>query len=232
MISGVYTITNKVNGKRYIGSSVDIERRVRRHFYELRNGVHGNRKLQNSFNKHGESSFFFDVTEAVICPDKLVVREQYHLDTKGPEYNICKKAYSTFGMKLSEESKKKISIAHLGAGNGMYGKKHSIEAIEKIKAASILRKDRPETIMALEIGRRLNFGASFSAETRRKMSDAKPKKPVERIGSFGEIVRYNSISDAKRDGFHASHVSECCHDESKTHRGFLWRFVSNNKGSD
>jgi len=31
MISGIYKITNKVNGKVYIGQSVDIERRWKEH---------------------------------------------------------------------------------------------------------------------------------------------------------------------------------------------------------
>ena len=31
---GIYSFTNKVNGKKYIGQSVQIEERVRRHKYD------------------------------------------------------------------------------------------------------------------------------------------------------------------------------------------------------
>ena len=37
---GIYKIENKVNGKVYIGQSIDIETRIKRHFRELRKGIH------------------------------------------------------------------------------------------------------------------------------------------------------------------------------------------------
>ena len=37
--SGVYQIVNKTNGKRYVGSSVNLKKRIRLHFAELRKGM-------------------------------------------------------------------------------------------------------------------------------------------------------------------------------------------------
>lgn len=37
---GVYLITNNINGKMYIGSSINIERRWKEHLRDLRNGNH------------------------------------------------------------------------------------------------------------------------------------------------------------------------------------------------
>ena len=56
-IQCVYKITNIVNGKFYVGSTIDFNRRVKNHFNFLRNGAHHSIKLQNSFKKHDEINF-------------------------------------------------------------------------------------------------------------------------------------------------------------------------------
>lgn len=56
MESGVYKISNKINGKVYIGSSCNLKRRKYSHFSKLRKGLHNNRYLQNSWNKYGEET--------------------------------------------------------------------------------------------------------------------------------------------------------------------------------
>lgn len=77
--SGVYVITNLVNGKLYIGSSCDLDRRKSDHFRQLSGGYHSNTYLQNSWNRYGEENFTF--IELELCePDKCLEREQYWLD--------------------------------------------------------------------------------------------------------------------------------------------------------
>lgn len=57
--SGIYLIICKGNDRRYIGQSNNIERRWQEHLRSLRRGKHGNSIMQASWNKYGESSFFF-----------------------------------------------------------------------------------------------------------------------------------------------------------------------------
>lgn len=59
--SGVYKITNIKNGKFYIGSSIDINTRWRRHKSDLRNENHPNLYLQRAWNKYGERYFIFEL---------------------------------------------------------------------------------------------------------------------------------------------------------------------------
>lgn len=61
MNSGIYEIVNTINGKKYIGSSKQLNIRKTRHFSNLRNNRHANSHLQNSFNKYGEENFEFSV---------------------------------------------------------------------------------------------------------------------------------------------------------------------------
>lgn len=78
--SGIYKITNKNNGRYYIGSSVNINNRWNEHKRTLKQNKHDNDFLQKSWNKHGEESFLFEIIEYVLDLDKLLEREQYYLD--------------------------------------------------------------------------------------------------------------------------------------------------------
>lgn len=117
MTTGIYEIRNKINGHIYIGSSSDIEKRWWRHKGFLKNGNHHSKHLQNAWNKYGEENFVFDII--MFCDeDRLLLEEQKFLDEWKPEYNICKVAGKTTGLKgyykHSQESKIKMSKAKLG----------------------------------------------------------------------------------------------------------------------
>jgi group I intron endonuclease len=70
----IYIIENANTGKFYIGRTNDPAQRKRAHFSELRRGAHGNPRLQNSFNKHGESAFEFKVVDSASA-DKIQAKE-------------------------------------------------------------------------------------------------------------------------------------------------------------
>lgn len=57
---GIYKIENKVNGKVYIGQSVDIEDRWAHHKAKLRHNRHENAHLQSAWNQYGEDNFTFE----------------------------------------------------------------------------------------------------------------------------------------------------------------------------
>lgn len=124
--SGIYVIQNIVNNKIYIGSSVNMHKRRISHYNCLRRGVHNNVKLQNAFNKYGESNFTFSVIECIKDKSNLIEREQVWLDFFKPEYNICPSANKLI---VSEETKLRLSLSHIG-------NKHTEESKKKIGAAS------------------------------------------------------------------------------------------------
>ena len=124
MDAGVYRIVNNVNGKCYVGSSIDLRLRRTQHFNALLHNKHINNILQNAYNKYGIDAFEFEVLEIIDITDdikkRLLDREQFWIDNLNPEYNILRVAGSNLGYNHTEETKQKIS-------NSMKGVKKSEE---------------------------------------------------------------------------------------------------------
>lgn len=116
-VGGIYKITNLVNGKFYVGSSVDIKNRLRQHFGNLRRGTHHNHHLQNAWNKYGAEAFEHSMLEQVTGIETLVEREQFWIDELQANergYNARTKADSNFGHCPSPETRAKIGAVNRG----------------------------------------------------------------------------------------------------------------------
>lgn len=141
VVSGIYTITNLVNNKIYIGSAINLSNRKSTHFYKLRNNTHGNPHLQNAFNKYKEENFVFEVLELVDNCSILTNIEQKYIDEYRNKniklYNICIVAGSTYGKQHTNETKRKMAISKVGIKNPFFGKTHTEEIKKRL---SIINK--------------------------------------------------------------------------------------------
>ncbi len=115
-MSFIYSITNSINGNKYIGSTININKRWYVHKYNLNKNQHINNHLQNAWNKYGKNNFKFEVVEE--CSDGLLLdNEQKWIDyykkiDKIKLYNIADyTSMPMLGKKHSEESLKKIGKA-------------------------------------------------------------------------------------------------------------------------
>jgi len=113
--SGVYRITNTINGKIYIGSAKRFKQRASEHISSLKNNKHQNKHLQASFNKYGTDAFLFEVIEVVPGEKSArAMREQEFIDGYLEDwekcFNIAKKTIKKQGpwSKTPEESREKV----------------------------------------------------------------------------------------------------------------------------
>lgn len=151
--TGIYSITHKSSGKRYIGSTYcNFYDRFCAHRSTLNRKCHSSILLQRAWDKYGADAFEFEILE--VGATDLDKRELYFINlhnSSNPKlgYNISKetnnarlghqqskKARKSIskklkGIKRSEETKKKMSLSKTGNGNAMFGKKQSKEYIEK-----------------------------------------------------------------------------------------------------
>lgn len=148
--SGVYKIICIGNGKFYIGSSKNIEKRISRHFSQLFHNNHINPHLQNAYNLYGKNAFRYEIIE--LCREnQLIEKEQYWMDktncySRDIGFNNCEKSDRPTGYKHTEQAKKKMREAKLGKKldnshvqkiiDSRKGYRHSEETKKKISKAN------------------------------------------------------------------------------------------------
>lgn len=172
MASGIYLITNTVNQKKYIGSSVNINRRWKQHRWALCMNRHRNAHLQAAWNKYGEQSFKFEI---LCLTDDLCRIEQVFLKTWKPEYNLAEDTTAPMrGRTHAPEACARIAVAKQGDRNP--AKRPEVRA--KLSAAKQGSKHPNFGKPAHNRGKPAhNRGVPISAETRAKLSAAKKGRP-------------------------------------------------------
>jgi group I intron endonuclease len=130
-----------MENKQYIGSAVNLFQRKKEHFKCLKNRNHHNRHLQNHVNKYGIDVLSFSIIQC--CPkEKLIKQEQYWINLLQPEFNICKIANSTLGLKYTKEQRQQWVGINNPAKRPEVRKKLSIAAKNKIISEETKRRMR------------------------------------------------------------------------------------------
>lgn len=94
-MTGVYKITNMLNGKSYIGSSVDINMRFTTHMgRDARNYQHKH-PFYKDIIEYGKDNFTLEILELCNRED-LLSKEQHYYDLLNPEYNKVRPAENNF----------------------------------------------------------------------------------------------------------------------------------------
>lgn len=133
-ISGIYLITNILNEKKYVGFSSNILGRFSVHSKSLKDNNHHCEHLQRAWNKYGEENFKFEIIEK--CSTNLLAEREHYwaikLNTHNRDFGYNEKPTSEDGrVNHSEETKKKISDAHIGRKKSNESVKKSVEGKRK-----------------------------------------------------------------------------------------------------
>lgn len=186
MASGIYKIENKINGKLYIGSAVNIEARWRGHRCDLEKGKHHSSILQRAWRKYGSEAFSF-VSLMVCAKEDLIFYEQRALDVMLPSYNICRVAGSSLGCKMPDSMKEKMSNRVISA-----------ETREKLRAAALgntYRRGKKTPADVVEVIAKAKTGVPLTEEHKNKIREAN-------LGhSVSQEVR-DAISKAQKGNTH------------------------------
>lgn len=103
---GIYAIKNKINGKIYVGKSVNIYERIRFHINKLnKKDKNDNIHLINSWHKYGRDNFEYIILEDVIKNDDLLKQKELYWILK------LKANYREFGYNLRLDSDTKCIVS-------------------------------------------------------------------------------------------------------------------------
>lgn len=173
---GIYAIENIDSGKRYIGSSQKMEKRLPTHVWKLRKGIHHSAHLQSAWNLYGEANFKFVLVLRCETTDELLGCEQLEIeiqDATNNGYNCAKFAGAPMrGRTQNNETKEKMRESHKNR------KPISEETRERMRQASIEREAKKKEdgyVVSEETRKKLSekgIGRVFSEEVREKISNA------------------------------------------------------------
>lgn len=250
-MSYIYKVTNKVNGKMYIGqhkydgASLDP--------YYKGSGV----LLWRAYKKYGIDNFDMELVEECPEEDLNPLEELYieHYNTLFPNgYNLTKGGDGVSGYKFSEDSKQKMSNSHKGVNPWNKGIKMPYYVIEKLSIQINQYDDNGDLIKTYpstqEAARQLNgnpsaicqalkgicqkaygFRFRYANECGDKIEPyTKPKlynqKQINQYTLDEKYIKtWDSLADIERElGYDKNGVWCCCKGKYKQAYGFKWEY--------
>jgi group I intron endonuclease len=240
--SGIYCLFNLHSEKFYIGSSVNMSKRVWEHLYALKNNKHYNQHLQRAYNKY--SNYFIGFVLEEVNKESLIEREQYWIDrfeVYNPEigYNILPKAYSFVGFSPSEDTRKKMSELKTGENHYNFGK--SLPEITKQRIGEG-NKGKVRSKETKEKLRQINLGKTLSDEHKNKISQSMKnhsftEEQLEQVSKLNAKTVYQydlqgvlinvwkSAAEASRQlNLNRHFITRVCRGERGKYKNFIWRY--------
>ena len=169
-ICGIYSITNKINNKRYIGSSNNIYMRWYKHKNQLSKNEHPNAFLQNSYNKYGKDSFIYEIIE--LCEenklmemeDKNIVSFQSMNKQFGYNFDLPSRPCQ------NPSTREKIRIAMTGRFVSEHTRELHREQMKGNNNGSLMSKEAKEKLSKRLMGNKYGLGYQHSEEAKEKLS--------------------------------------------------------------
>ena len=231
-IGYIYSVTNLINGKIYIGKTNNLRRRWNEHKY----GYTKTSILKRAIKKYGVENFLFDVVAEIPFDtteelnsvlDQLEIYYIELYDTYKNGYNATiggegisfyhhseetkkKISRSNKGRVLSEETKRKCRIANLGHH-------HTEDAKRRIREALLARDHEIyERAAAKRRGVKRDYDMIMQGANKRR-------KPILQYDLDGNFIReYPGAIAANRAW--KSGICSCCKGKLKEAYGYIWRY--------
>jgi group I intron endonuclease len=224
--TGVYAITSP-SGRKYIGSTISFERRWKEHRQYLRQGRHHSSALQRAWDKYGEEAMVFEKIALCSITDLLAV-EQARIDSLEPEYNICRVAGNSTGVRRTEETRKLQSSLKKGRPPPNKGKPSPMRGVKTKPQSAETKRKISLAKMGCASPRK---GVQFTDEhlikiTGANSANAKPVICIETGRQFWgareaqQWLRENGWPRAANQN-----ISLCCNGKARYAYGFTWRFA-------
>lgn len=217
---GIYKITNKLNGKCYIGQSLDIEQRWSKHLSTFKRKNCPNYKIYRAFAKYGLENFTFEILEECM-PEELDHQEVYWINF----FNSFEDGYNmSLGGKACNGTNDKKVYQYSLSGHLIkeYKSAHEAARQNNIQFTNICKVCRGE--------RKTAGGFGWSYEKHEQIQPIKTKRlgdgTVLQFTKDGQFVaEYSTATEACRvTGINNRTIGSVCKGKGKTAGGFVWKY--------
>ena len=245
----IYMYTNKINGKGYVGQTVNFKQRHQKHISAMtnENDDEYDAPIQRAFRKYGLDNFEVKILKENLNTQCLLnFYECYYIKNfdllckNGKGYNLSDGGSNgnPFAGKTEEEIKeirRNQSEAHKGENNPMYGihrygkdapmygKKHSEETKQKQSEAN-KGENHPM------------YGKKHSKEVKQKISEnhadfsGENHPQAKRVAQYDKQGNLIKIWDYAKQvteelGINNGNIIKCCKGKLKSAGGYIWRYA-------
>ncbi len=165
----IYTYTNLINKKIYVGRTIDPKTRYGRYH---RCELNGNRAINRAMKKYGIDNFEYKVIDHADDDISLNLLEQHYIQllqshTSQHGYNMTVGGEGVSGFTHTTESRKKMSIARLGKEAHIFSDEEKKKISDRKKGCRFTEEHKKK----LSIAAKLRQGRVISQETRNKISN-------------------------------------------------------------
>lgn len=220
----IYKVTNKINGKIYIGKTYNFEKRRREHIYDIENELPFHRALK----KYGTDNFEWEIIDTGISDNEIKEKEIYWIKklntcvhfpnsngyniTLGGEGGVSWNSRPVLQFDLDGNFiAEYVSCAHASVETGV--QPHSINDCANERA-----------------GRAGNFQWKFKSECKSfkipsyKKKESSRKKPIVQLDQEGNYIKtFSSVTEASMEtGLRRSNISSCLINSSHRCGNFQW----------
>jgi len=221
MIGYIYKTTNLINKKIYIGQTKS--NKFKKNYFG--SGI----IIKESLKKYNKNNFTVEILSECFSKSEMNEKEIYYINLfKSNDlnigYNLSSGGGGSFGYKLSEKTKQKISENHInvkGENNPFFGKTHTIETKMKLSvyhSGKTYSDDFKKKISDSMKGRiPWNLGINHSEESKKKMSQS-------HTGKKNSEFHNKKISESKKGKIHSEETKKKIGESRK----LSWKKLKNN----
>lgn len=148
---GIYKITNLINGKIYIGQSININKRIKQHFWksQCQKDVSYNSVLHSAIRKYGKDNFIWEVLEECDISE-IDKKEQFYIQ----QYNSL--VPNGYNILVGGQKRRAIPIFCASCGKQIaYGNKTGL--CKDCQAKSTRLVERPSVEELIKLLKETNF---------------------------------------------------------------------------
>ena len=228
---GIYKIENNINHKKYIGQSIDIEKRWSVHIaFSKSNNIKYKNKLHLAMEKEGIENFSFSILEE-CSQEELDEKEKYWINF----YNSIQEGYNNTDGGISGFrnliNEKKIYQYDLNGRfiQEFYSMKAAAEALG-LSGANLTTccQEKQKTVGGFQWSyEKKDFLNPMINERDQNHYWSTNKKDINQFSKNGDfIASFPSAHEAARANNikGSSHITECCTGKRKTCGGYIWRY--------
>lgn len=203
----IYMYTNKINGKKYIGRTINVERRKRQHRSDSKRRQE--LRFYKALQKYGEESFDFQILEETENPQERETHFIQFYDTMIPNgYNM-----KEHDMDMTEDIRRKIGEKNTG----------KVRSTEHRKSISEAQKGVPKSEEHKKKISDAHIGITHTEESKKKIALGASKKWIITFPDGHEEIITNMNRFCKENGLSQGNLYKVVVGTKNQHKGYKAR---------